>query len=178
MIRNHIESIVKQLVDAPHFEYGTVNELNLLSDKDMWANGVVFLYTLKPINLEYTVSNTIESRYSIYMEFLYLTQFDQYTSQNEDIITKAYWMMKEFLIKLSYYRENQDDARFFRVHVADKSTSLPVYNKFDTNSTGVNLSITLEKMTPHSFDPSTRPPGYIKPPNPDAPIVLPPPIYT
>src|ERR1700739_1084322 len=155
MIRNSIAAVVAQLESAPKFLYGTANELNLLADVQDWTNGVVMLYNLKPVTLEYTESYSIESRYSIYMEFLYLTQFDEYTSQNEDICTKAYWLMKEFMIKLSQYREVPDDHKFFDIKVGDKNTSVPVYNKLDVNSTGVNLSMTLSKMGAHGFDPNS-----------------------
>lgn len=163
MVRNEIEQVVNQLVSAPKFLYGTANELNKLADSQDWTTGIVMLYTLKTVQLDYTLSNTIDSKYSLYLEFLYLTPYDQYTSQNEQIITQAYWLMKEFLVKLSYFRFQPNDARYFKIHNEDKAQSLPVYNKLDVNSTGVNLTLTLSKMTPHSFDPASRPPGYVSP---------------
>lgn len=161
MIANNIAAIVAQLVSEPKFVYGTKNELNLLADSQDWSSGVVMLYTLKPVQLKYTDSYSIDSTYSLYMQFLYLTEFDQYTSQNEMLVTQAYWMMKEFLVKLERYRETGLDAKFFLVNINDKAQSVPIYNKFDVNSTGVDLRIQLSKLTPHGFDPTTRPPGYV-----------------
>lgn len=161
-IANQISAVVAQLKSAPKFLYGTLAELNLLADDTDWTNGVVMLYTLKPITLDFTIQNTIDSRYSLYMEFLYKTAFDEYTSQNETIVQTAYWLMKEFMVKMEYYRESEYESREFVIHYKDKATSLPVYNKLDVNSTGVNLAISLSKMQPHNFDPTTRPPGYVQ----------------
>lgn len=160
MIRNQIESVVSQLVSAPKFIYGTVNEINLLSDAADWSNGVVMLYTLRPVKKKTTVSQAIAERFSLYLEFLFRTDFDQYSAQNEEIILRADALCNEFLVKLEYYRETPLAARYFQIHVNEGMTSLPVYNKLDVNSTGVNLSLELSSMQNQGFDPLTRPPGY------------------
>lgn len=160
MIQNQIEAVVNQLVSAPGFIYGTKAELNLLSDDKTWNNGIVMLYTLKPVNKKTTISQAIAERFSLYMEFLYKTEFDQYSAQNEEIILKANTLCNEFLVKLGYYRETPLEARYFQIHVDEGMTSLPVYNKFDVNSTGVNLSLQLSSMQNQGFDPSSRPVGY------------------
>lgn len=163
MIAAQIQAVVAQLVSAPGFIYGTKNELNLLADDQNWNNGIVMLYTLKPIKLAYTESYSIDSTYSIYMEFLYQTEFDQFSSQNETVVTQAYGLMKEFMVKLERYRETATDTKMFLVNVDDKANSIPVYNEFDVNSTGVSLSISLSKLGSHGFDPNSRPPGYVGP---------------
>jgi hypothetical protein len=53
-------------------------------------------------------------------------------------------MANEFIVKAAKYREGE--GRYFRIKAGDKARSLPVYNKFDTNTTGVNLTITLATM--------------------------------
>lgn len=160
-IRNQIEAVVKQLVSAPKFIYGTLAEINKLADAADWTNGVVMLYTLKPITKAQTISQAIDSKFSIYMEFLYKTEFDQYTSQNEVYIQKADSLMEEFLVKLDYYRESPLESRYFKIHNADSMQALPVYNKLDVNSTGMNLALTLDTMNNQNYDPASRPPGYV-----------------
>ena len=160
MIRNQIEQVVNQLVSAPRFEYGTANEINLLADAADWSNGLVMLYTLKPVKKKTTVNQAIGERFSLYLEFLYKTEFDQYTSQNEQYIIQANALCNEFLVKLEYYREQPLDARYFQIHVNEGMASLPVYNRLDINSTGVNLSLELSTMLNQPFDPNSRPPGY------------------
>lgn len=161
MIRNQIESVVSQLVTAPKFIYGTVNEINLLSDAQDWSNGVVMLYTLKPVKKKTTVNQAIAERFALYMEFLFRTEFDQYTSQNEQYVLMANALCNEFLVKLEYYRETPLAARYFQIYVNEGMTSLPVYNKLDVNSTGVNLSLELSSMQNQGFDPASRPAGYV-----------------
>lgn len=161
MIRNQIQAVVSQLVTAPKFQYGTANEINLLADNVDWANGLVMLYTLKPVKKKTTISQAVAERFSLYMEFLFKTEFDQYTSQNEQYIIQANALCNEFLVKLEYYRETPLAARYFQIHVAEGMSSLPVYNKLDVNSTGVNLSLELSSMQNQGFDPASRPPGYV-----------------
>lgn len=158
-IRNQIEAVVNQLVSAPTFLYGTHKELNQLTDNAKFP--VVMLYTLKPITKQQTLSHAINDKFSIYMEFLFKTEFDQYTSQNETYIEQANALIDEFLIKLDNYRESEDDSRYFKIHNKDSMQALPVYNKMDVNSTGMNLSLTLNTMNNTNYDPSTRPLGYV-----------------
>lgn len=164
MIRNNIEAIVKQLNSSPGFLYGTANELNLLSDKASWINGVVMLYTLKPGKDKATISHAINASYSVYMEFLYMTEFDEYSADNEVWIIKANALKEEFLVKLQAYRISNDQSKFFEVNVGDGDTSIPVYNKFDVNSTGVNLTINLATFNNTPYDPASRPPGWVASP--------------
>jgi hypothetical protein len=161
MIRTQIEAVVRQLVTGPKFQYGTANEINLLADNSDWSNGVVMLYTLKPVKKKTTISQAVSERFSLYMEFLFKTEFDQYTSQNEVYILMANALCNEFLVKLEYYREIPLAARYFQIHVDEGMTSLPVYNKLDLNSTGVNLSLELSSMQNQGFDPASRPVGYV-----------------
>lgn len=163
MIRNQIEAVVKQIVSAPVFCYGSKAELNLLGDSANWINGVVMLYPLKPVKKKTTISQAVSERFSIFMQFLYKTEFDEYTSQNEPYIIKANALCNEFLVKLEYYRETPLDARYFQIHVNETSNGLPAYNQFDINSTGVNLTLELSSMTNQGFDPLSRPPGYYPP---------------
>ena len=149
MIRNQIEDVVKTLrpqgkFNAPSFIYGTSAELNLKLDAADFP--VVMLYSLKPVDKNYTLSNAINSKFSIMMAFLFRTEFDQFTSDNEVYIQMANAMCDEFLVKLSNYRETQYASRYFKIHENDPAKALPVYNKSDVNSTGVTLTVTLNTM--------------------------------
>ncbi len=162
MVRNQIKAVVEQLNSQPTFLYGTKNELNLLADKAQFP--VVMLYNLKPITIETTISNAVNSTYDLYMEFLAITDFDEYTNDNETIVQTMGHLLKEFLVKLEYYRMSPNRPRYFRQTVGQKYRSLPVYNKLDVNSTGVSLSITLETMEDTNYDPNSRPMGYVPDP--------------
>jgi len=141
-IRNQIEAITQTLSTPVTFVYGTVNELNALADDAAFP--CVFMYPLQPINISPQVNGSVDNSFSIYLEFLFKTEFDQYTSDNETYVNQALALANEFIVKVSRYREG--DGRYFRVKAGDKAKSLPVYNKFDVNSTGVNLTITLATM--------------------------------
>jgi len=141
-IRNQIEAIVQTLTYTPTFVYGTVNELNQLADDASFP--CVFMYPLQPIDISPQVNGSVDNSFSIYLEFLFKTDFDQYTSDNESYVNQALFMANEFMVKASRYREG--DGRYFRIRAGDHAKSLPVYNKFDVNTTGVNLTLTLATM--------------------------------
>ena len=141
-IRNQIEAIVQTLTYNPAFVYGTVNELNQLADDAFFP--CVFMYPLQPIDISAQVNGSVDNSFSIYLEFLFKTDFDQYTSDNESYVNQALFMANEFMVKASRYREG--DGRYFRIRAGDHAKCLPVYNKFDVNTTGVNLTLTLSTM--------------------------------
>jgi len=142
MIRNQIQSITQTLTAAPTFVYGTANELNLLADDSAFP--VVFMYPLQPVDVSPQINGSVDNTFSIYLEFLYQTEFDQYTADNETYITQALAMANEFIVKAAIYREGE--GRYFRIKAGDKARCLPVYNKFDVNTTGVSLTMTLATM--------------------------------
>ena len=65
-------------------------------------------------------------------------------------VNQALQLANEFIVKAAAYRENE--GRYFRVKAGDKARSLPVYNKFDVNTTGVNLTITMSAMYYQNFN--------------------------
>jgi hypothetical protein len=146
-IRNQIEAITQTLSTAVTFVYGTANELNQLADDAVFP--VVFMYPLQPIDVSPHVNGSVDNVFSIYIEFLYKTDFDQYTADNETYVTQALSLANEFIVKASTYREG--DGRYFRIKAGDKAKCLPVYNKFDVNTTGVNLTVSLATMYFESF---------------------------
>jgi len=146
-IRNQIEAVTQLLTQQPTFIYGTVNEINQLADDASFP--CVFMYPLQPIEVSPQVNGSVDNTFSVYLEFLYKTEFDQYTSGNEDYVNQALRMANEFIVKASKYREG--DGRYFRIKAGDKAKCLPVYNKFDVNSTGVSLTITLATMYFENF---------------------------
>ena len=146
-IRNQIEAVTQLLTQQPTFIYGTVNEINQLADDASFP--CVFMYPLQPIEVSPQVNGSVDNTFSVYLEFLYKTEFDQYTSGNEDYVNQALRMANEFIVKASKYCEG--DGRYFRIKAGDKAKCLPVYNKFDVNSTGVSLTITLATMYFENF---------------------------
>jgi hypothetical protein len=146
-IRNQIEAITQTLTERPTFIYGTVNEINTLADDASFP--CVFMYPLQPVDVSPQINGSVDNTFSVYLEFLYKTEFDQYTSDNETYVNMGLRMANEFLVKASKYREGE--GRYFRIKAGDKAKCLPVYNKFDVNSTGVSLTITLSTMYFESF---------------------------
>jgi len=142
MIRNQIQSITQTLSNTPTFIYGTANEFNLLADDATFP--VVFMYPLQPVEVSPQINGSVDNTFSVYLEFLYQTEFDQYTSDNETYVNQALQMANEFIVKASKYREGE--GRYFKIKAGDKAKCLPVYNKFDVNTTGVSLTITLATM--------------------------------
>jgi hypothetical protein len=142
-ILNQIEAIVQTLTGNPTFIYGTVNELNTLAD-DVASFPCVFLYPPQSIAVSPQVNGSVDNTFSIVIEFLYQTDFDQYTSNNETYVTQALHLANEFIVKAAKYREG--DGRYFKIKAGDKAKCVPVYNKFDANTTGVSLTITLATM--------------------------------
>jgi hypothetical protein len=147
-IRNQIEAVVQMLTGSPTFIYGTVNELNTLAD-DAASFPCVFMYPLQPIDVSPQVNGSVDNTFSIYLEFLFKTDFDQYTADNETYVNQALSLANEFIVKAAKYREG--DGRYFRIKAGDKAKCLPVYNKFDINTTGVNLTISLATMYFENF---------------------------
>ncbi len=147
MIRNQIQSITQTLSTPVAFIYGTANELNTLADNANFP--IVFMYPLQPVEISPQVNGSVDNNFSIYLEFLFKTEFDQYTSGNETYVTQALQLANEFIVKAAKYREGE--GRFFRIKAGEKAKSMPVYNKFDVNTTGVNLTITLATMYFESF---------------------------
>ena len=147
MIRNQIQSITQTLTTAPTFIYGTANELNLLADDATFP--VVFMYPLQPVEVSPQINGSVDNTFTVYLEFLYKTEFDQYTSDNETYISNALQMANEFIVKASTYR--QGDGRYFKVKAGEKAKCSPVYNKYDVNTTGVSLTITLATMYFQTF---------------------------
>jgi hypothetical protein len=146
-IRNQIEAIVQTLTGSPTFIYGTVNELNAIADDTSFP--CVFMYPLQPIDISPQINGSVDNTFSVYLEFLFKTEFDQYTSDNETYVNQALSLANAFIVKASKYREGE--GRYFRIKAGDRAKSLPVYNKFDVNTTGISLSITLATMYFDSF---------------------------
>jgi len=147
MIRNQIQSVTQTLSTPTTFIYGTANELNLLADGTTYP--VVFMYPLQPVEISPQINGSVDNTFSVYLEFLYQTEFDQYSSDNETYVTQALQIANEFIVKAAKYREGE--GRYFRIKAGDKAKSLPVYNKFDVNTTGVSLTLTLATMYYDSF---------------------------
>lgn len=146
-IRNQIEAITQTLSTPVSFVYGTANELNQLADDSSFP--CVFMYPLQPVDVSPQVNGSVDNTFSVYLEFLFKTDFDQYTADNEMYVNRALSLANEFIVKASRYRETE--GRYFKIKAGDKARCLPVYNKFDVNTTGVNLTISLATMYYESY---------------------------
>lgn len=146
-IRNQIEAVVQTLSTQPSFIYGSANELNVLADHETFP--CVFMYPLQPITITPCNNGSVDNTFTIYLEFLYKTDFDQYTADNEPYISQALQMANEFIVKAATYR--QGDGRYFKIKAGEKAKCNPVYNKYDVNTTGIGLSITMANMYFQSY---------------------------
>jgi len=142
-MRNQIEAIVQSLTGNPTFAYGTQTELNTLAD-DVVAFPCVFMYPLQPIDVSPQVNGSVDNVFTAYIEFLYQTEFGQYTAENETFVNQALRLANEFIVKAAKYRDG--DGRYFRIKAGSKAKCQPVYNKFDANTTGIGLTISLSTM--------------------------------
>jgi len=141
-MRNEIEAIAQTLSAAPAFLYGTETELNTLADNAEFP--CVMLYPLQPIVVSPHINGSVNNVFTLYLEFLYKTEFGQYTAENETYVQQALRMANEFIVKAAKYRDGE--GRYFRIKAGEKAKCQPVYNKFDVNTTGVGLTITLNSM--------------------------------
>lgn len=141
-MRNQIEAIVQTLTGNPAFAYGTQAELNTLADDKAFP--CVFMYALQPIEVSPQINGSVNNTFTAYIEFLYKTDFGQYTADNETFINQALQLVNEFIVKASSYREG--NGRYFRIKAGSKATCKPVYNKFDVNTTGVGLTLNMNTM--------------------------------
>ena len=142
-MRNQIETITQSLSTNPSFLYGTEKEQNNLADAAA-SFPCVFMYPMQPIVVSPQVNGSVDNVFTLYLEFLYKTEFGQFTAENETYMQQALRMANEFIVKAAKYRDGE--GRYFRIKAGEKAKCLPVYNKFDVNTTGVGLTITLNTM--------------------------------
>lgn len=138
-IRNHIEAIVQLLDGAPGFIHGTANELNTLADAATFP--CVFMYPIEGIELSPQVNGKVDNLFNLTLEFLYQTDFGEYTADNETYVAQALAMASQFIEKAAAYRSGT--KRYFKIKPGDRAKCRPLYNKFNVNTTGVALNIML-----------------------------------
>jgi len=102
------------------------------------------MYPLQPIDVSPQVNGSVDNVFTAYIEFLYQTEFGQYTAENETFVNQALRLANEFIVKAAKYRDG--DGRYFRIKAGSKAKCQPVYNKFDANTTGIGLTISLSTM--------------------------------
>lgn len=141
-IRNQIFNITQALTGTPSFIYGTANELNQLADDEAFP--CVFMYPLSSIELSPAINGSVSNTFSVYLEFLFKTDFAQFTADNETYVSKALHLANEFLVKASTYQEGP--SKHFKIMAGSKAKCLPVYNKYDVNTTGVSLTLTMQTL--------------------------------
>jgi hypothetical protein len=141
-IRNQIEAVT-QLLSAPTtFIYGSPNELNLLADDAAFP--CVFLHPLQAVEVMPALNGSVDNTYTLYLEFLYKTEFGQFTADNETLVQQALHLANEFIVKAAGYREGE--GRYFKIKASLKAKCVPVYNKYNVNTTGVGLTLTLSTI--------------------------------
>ena len=126
----------------PSFLFGTVDELNNLADH-VSSFPAVFMLALQPVKRKFTVSSAIGNTYSVYMEFLFQVQPDATTDQCEVYDEQCEKLINEFLIRLKNYRDT-NGQKVFLVDLKTNINSQQVFNKYDTNTFGRNLTMDLE----------------------------------
>ncbi|MEB0249152.1 MULTISPECIES: hypothetical protein [unclassified Mucilaginibacter] len=141
-MRNQIEFVAQTLNANPSFLYGTEKELNTLADDAAFP--CVFMYPMQPIVVSPQVNGSVDNVFTLYLEFLYKTEFGQFSAENETYVQQALRMANEFMVKAGKYRDGE--GRYFRIKAGEKAKCVPVYNKFDVNTTGVGLTVTLNTM--------------------------------
>ncbi len=141
-IRNQIEAVTQSLTSQPAFAYGTAHEVNLMADDIKFP--CVFMYPVQPIEISAAANGSVDNTFSVYLEFLYKTEFGQFTADNEILVNQALRLANEFVVKAALYREGE--GRYFKIRAGLKARCAPVYNKYDVNTTGVGLTITLNTM--------------------------------
>ncbi|WP_462266081.1 hypothetical protein [Mucilaginibacter sp.] len=141
-IRNPIAAITQTLSAPTTFIYGTANELNLLADDAAFP--CIFMHPLQAIELASALNGSVDNTFTLYLEFLYKTEFGQYTADNETLVQQALHLANEFLAKAARYREGE--GRYFKIKAGLKAKCLPVYNKYNVNTTGVGLTLMLSTM--------------------------------
>lgn len=146
-MRNQIEAVTQMLSAHPSFLYGTEKELNTLADDAAFP--CVFMYPMQPIVVSPQVNGSVDNVFTLYLEFLYKTDFGQYTAENEIYMQQALHLANEFMVKAAKYRDGE--GRYFRIKAGEKAKCIPVYNKFDVNTTGVGLTVTLNTMYYEQF---------------------------
>ncbi len=126
MIRNQIQSITQTLTAAPTFIYGTANELNLLAD-DASFPCVFMLCPLQPVEVSPQVNGSVDNTFSVSpFEFLYKTEFDQYTADNETYVNQALQMANEFIVIRTFHPPTREgEAAISKSKAGDKARCLP-----------------------------------------------------
>lgn len=128
---------------SPEFLFGTGKELNQMAD-DATTPFCIFLYALQPVKLKQTISGGIEESFSVYMEFLKVTEFGEYTNDVEDEREQCLEILKEFLVRLQQYRVN--GSKVYLVEIRDEAKSVNFYDKYDVNMVGHSLEFNLKKL--------------------------------
>lgn len=141
-LKQEISAIVASMSTPPSFLFGTVNELNKLADY-VPSFPCVFMYALQPVKSNFTAGSAISNTYSIYLEFLFKIDFDTSTDQCEIYDVQAMDLINEFLIRLKNYR-GANGGKVFLIDINDKASNQQIFNKYDTNTVGRNLTMDLK----------------------------------
>jgi len=97
---------------------------------------------IQSIAISPQVNGSVANTFTVLLEFLYKTEFDQFTADNETYISQALHLANEFIIKAGKYRDGS--ARYFKIKTDTPNAKCqPVYNKYDVNTTGVSLTLNL-----------------------------------
>ena len=143
-LKAEISTVVASMTVPPSFFFGTVAELNQLAEY-VPTFPCVFMLALQPVKNSYTLNSAIANRYSIYLEFLYQIEVGVSTDQCEVYDSLCEGLINEFLIRLKNLR-GANGQKIFLINLKSISNSQQVFNKYDTNTFGRNLTMDLETV--------------------------------
>jgi hypothetical protein len=151
-LKYHISAIVAQLTGTPTFVFGRKDELNSLAeyvDFQQGAHSAVFMYAIQDERGERSKSGGRKVVFGIYLQFLKQTLFTEWSSENDVIVQEMRELKNEFLNRLTEYEVNGN--RVFNISFGDRDKSQNLYQKFDVNTTGVDLTIELRELYKDAF---------------------------
>jgi len=108
------------------------------------------MHTLQSIAITPQVNGSVTNTFSVLLEFLYKTEFDRFTADNEQYISQALHMANDFIVKAGRYRSGE--GRYFKIKADNINAKCqPVYNKYDVTTTGISLTLNLSTMYFENF---------------------------
>jgi len=120
------------------FFHGTQSQLNEAGDEVL--SPCVFLRAPLTADETLTTNKLVRDRYNLTMYFLMLREPSYTAQQNEQQVTDCNNARIEFLRRLF----NQSDTRGEVFTAITSIRVLPLYNEFDSNWTGVSMTVTVE----------------------------------
>lgn len=127
---------------APGFLFGTAKEINYKQENtNVWP--MVCMYPKQAIDITPVNNGSNDNAFNLYLEFLYLTKFENDTDNNEVYVNNALALANKFVSDLKNYRAVSGEPTYFKE--IKNVRAFPIYNKHDENTTGVVLTLVVKK---------------------------------